>query len=74
MIFRDSDGEWNATSAHEAGPIQPLCSSCISPRRCHKGALLCPFDDGNGLWISQRETPSDQGITRKYYPQDYDHL
>lgn len=29
------------------------------------------YDDGNGLWISSRETPIYLGFFRKYHPQDY---
>lgn len=48
----------------------PLCDSCTTPRRCHRGALLCPFDDGNGLWITFKESPRDQDKIECASPQD----
>lgn len=36
-----------------------------------EGGFSFEYDDGNGLWISVRETPSDQDFSGKYHPQDY---
>jgi hypothetical protein len=46
----------------------------VPPSEAPEGAFLCEYDDGNGMWITFVETPCDQGFSRKYHPQDYDHI
>jgi hypothetical protein len=41
---------------------------------CDIGGYSRDYDDGNGLWISSGETPSDQPFSRCICPQDYTHL
>jgi hypothetical protein len=36
----------------------------------HSAGVSFEYDDGNGLWISSRETPIYLGLFRKYHPQD----
>ena len=64
-ILRNTDGDSYAIEAHADAPP----SSPTSEGRFHVDHW--EYDDGNGLWIDQRETPIYLDFCRKYYPQDY---
>lgn len=68
MEYDTPGGEY---AEHRMAPERPHCPSCLTPRRCTNGVALCSYDDGNGLWMDLKETPSDLGFSRKYSPQDY---
>jgi len=65
LVLRGTDGDSYAIEATpEQGPGEtpspgPFCMYCAA------------YDDGNGLWITNGETPCDQDILCKYHPQDY---
>lgn len=62
-LLRDSLGSLPASAEHRAPP------HFASHEGVAGGALSFDYDDGNGLWITSGETPSDQGFFGKYYPQ-----
>lgn len=54
-ILRNTDGDSYAIEAHETAPPD------ITPREGPFHVEQREYDDGNGLWITQEETPSDLG-------------
>lgn len=60
MGRRDSDGDQPASAEHRLPSRAALRHHQTHPRADAWGPFQFEYDDGNGLWISARETPSDQ--------------
>ena len=56
---------------HSDAPIFRAHSDALLRRHITICLSQLDYDDGNGLWINCAETPCDQGLIGKYYPQDY---
>ena len=70
MSLGDTDGLHRAF-AHHRPPSRKECrhlSEDFDPG--HSVGISYEYDDGNGLWISSKETPIYLGFFRKYHPQD----
>jgi hypothetical protein len=55
VVLRGVDGDSYAIEAHENPPVLPTPALGDFP------CAQLEYDDGNGLWITQKETPYDLG-------------
>jgi len=54
-LLRHTDGDTPATAVHAPPPAE------ASHEGSAGGGVFFEYDDGNGLWITSGETPSDLG-------------
>jgi len=70
MSLGGPEGLESAASVHRE-PSQRPDQACSHTRRCNRvRALLFAYDDGNGLWITSGETPSDLRFLGCICPQE----
>jgi len=67
--LRQNDGEMPATAEHRCASRRTIRRLSQSPLTGDDSFVQREFDDGNGLWITQEETPSDQGLSGCICPQ-----
>jgi len=70
MSLGGPEGLESAAAAHR-DPPSPRTHAYSHTRRCNRvRGLLYAYDDGNGLWITSGETPSDLGFFGCICPQE----
>jgi hypothetical protein len=69
-ILDDADGPLYVVQEYRHLTRRLLRELHVTPVEDSGGAVWLEYDDGNGLWISLRETPSDQGFSPGICPQE----